>query len=58
MNSGIKTFYALRTVTKRFIFWSWTSTVVVGTTRASNWLWAERHLAMDGIIYDQLTQEV
>lgn len=55
-DSGIKTFYALKTFVRKRFFWSKKKTVteVVGVTHASNWLWATRHLA--GIEFDELVQ--
>lgn len=58
MNTGIKTFYALRRVTRGFLWFRRQATEVVGVTWASNWAWAELHLASDGIQYDELVQKV
>lgn len=54
MNSGIKTFYALKWETVRTCFFFKKKSVlkVVGITNASSWLWAEKHFF--GIKYDEL----
>jgi len=56
MNSGIKTFYALKTFERKRFFWSKKKTVteVVGVTQASNWMWATLHLA--AVEFDELVQ--
>lgn len=54
MRTEIKKYYALKTFeTKRF-FWSKPKSItkVVGETEASNWMWAELHLA--SVDYDTL----
>ena len=54
MNTGLRTYYALKTFTKKRFFWSKTKeiTEVVSQTKASNWLWAQANLA--GVEYDKL----
>lgn len=54
MNTGIRTYYALKTFTKKRFFWSKAkeTTKVVSETQASNWLWAQENLK--GVEYDKL----
>jgi len=53
-NSGLRTYYALKTFTKKRFFWSKAkeTTEVVSETLASNWLWAKSHFA--GVEYDKI----
>jgi hypothetical protein len=54
MNTGIRTYYALKTFTKKRFFWSRAkeTTEVVSETQASNWMWAQEHFK--GVDYDKL----
>ena len=58
MNCGIYTYHALKTSIKKRFFWSKEIEVteVVGTTQASNWMWASLHLS--NLNYDQLVKVV
>ncbi len=59
MTSGIKTFYALKSIKiKRFLRKPIVHTVVVASTCATNWLWAELHFVNDGVNYDEVVEKV